>query len=180
MPGQPPTPARIDLKLRELNQLFNSLDPSPFLDRDLDRDAEEFIVSSAREAHGARAFELVVHLGTPPDPVRAAETPAAVRHYFAVRAEMKRRELRQLLRRGQTALLVGLAFLSVCLLLSANAAKLAQPTLAHVLGEGLTIVGWVAMWRPLEIFLYDWWPLYSLRRVKRRIREAPVEVREPD
>jgi hypothetical protein len=35
------------------------------------------------------------------------------------------------------------------------------------------------MWRPLEALLYDWWPLFSLRRVKRRIREAPVEVREP-
>ena len=37
--------ARIQLRLRELAQLFNSMDPSPFLDRDLDADAEEFIVS---------------------------------------------------------------------------------------------------------------------------------------
>ncbi len=58
----------INLKLRELNQLFNSMDPSPFIDRDLDQDAEEFIVSSAREAHGSRSYELVIHLATPPDP----------------------------------------------------------------------------------------------------------------
>src|SRR5688572_20900468 len=64
--------ARISLKLRELNQLFNSMDPSPFLDRDLDDDAEEFIVSSVRELHGSHAFELVVHLGSPPDPEKAA------------------------------------------------------------------------------------------------------------
>lgn len=48
---------RISLRLRELNQLFNSMDPSPFNDRDLDHDAEEFIVSSAREAHG-RGFPM--------------------------------------------------------------------------------------------------------------------------
>src|SRR4051812_36598729 len=38
-------PVRMNLKLRELAQLFNSMDPSPFLDRDLDHDAEEFIVA---------------------------------------------------------------------------------------------------------------------------------------
>lgn len=35
-------PARVSLKLRELNQLFNAMNHSPFLDRDLDDDAEEF------------------------------------------------------------------------------------------------------------------------------------------
>jgi hypothetical protein len=171
--------AKIHLKLRELNQLFNSLDPSPFLDRDLDADAEEFIVSSAREAHGSQAFELVVHLGTAPEPARAAETPAAVQHYFATRAELKRRELRLLLRRGQTALAIGLAFLVSCLLLANGAAGLAQPTLAKVLGEGLTIVGWVAMWKPLEIFLYDWWPVRAEWRDYRRLARMPVKLVPP-
>jgi hypothetical protein len=154
-----PASARISLKLRELNQLFNSMDPSPFIERDLDDDAEEFIVSSARELHGSRAFELVLHLGTEPDPKRAADTETAVRHYFAARAELKRREFRQLLRRGQTALLIGLVFLAVCLVLSGFVTTLLPNHAGQILREGLMIVGWVAMWRPLEIFLYDWWPL---------------------
>lgn len=154
-----PHPTRINLKLRELSQLFNSMDPSPFIDRDLDQDAEEFIVSSVREAHGSRAFELVVHLGTAPDAQRAAETEDAVRHYFAARAELKRREFRLLLRRGQTVLVIGLIFLAVCLTLSGLVAKMAPTQLTQILREGLMIVGWVAMWRPLELFLYDWWPL---------------------
>ena len=171
--------ARISLKLRDLNQLFNSMDPSPFLDRDLDHDAEEFIVSTAREAHGSRAFELVVHLGTPPDPQRAAETPSAVQHYFAARAELKHREFRQLLRRGQTALLIGLVFLVSCLLLGASAAKMLPGTLGGLLHEGLTIVGWVAMWRPLEIFLYDWWPLRDEWRGLHRLAHLQVRLLPP-
>ena len=150
---------RISLKLRELNQLFNSMDPSPFIDRDLDRDAEEFIVSSAREAHGSRAFELVIHLGTPPDPERAMETEDVVRHYFSVRAELKRREFRQLLRRGHSVLAIGLLFLATCLFLSGMVSKISPAALAKIFHEGLIIVGWVAMWKPLEIYLYDWWPL---------------------
>jgi len=64
--------APIELRLRELAQLFNSLDPSPFIDRDLDADAEEFIVSWARELPHHGELELVIHLATPPEPERAA------------------------------------------------------------------------------------------------------------
>jgi hypothetical protein len=152
-------PTRISVKVRELSQLFNSMDPSPFLDRDLDHDAEEFIVSSAREAHGSRSFELAIHLGTAPEPERARDTESAVQHYFAARAELKRREFRLLLRRGHSVLLVGLLFLSVCLLLSGVVTRIASTQVTEILREGLIIVGWVAMWRPLEIYLYEWWPL---------------------
>jgi hypothetical protein len=167
----PSHPARISLKLRELSQLFNSMDPSPFLDRDLDDDAEEFIVSSARELHDSHAFELVVHLGTPPDPERAAATEQAVQHYFAARAQLKQREFRLLLRRGYSVLAVGLLFLTSCLLLSGLVRNLFPNQLGVILREGLVIVGWVAMWRPLEIYLYDWWPLrqewHKLRSLSR-------------
>lgn len=179
-------PARISVKLRELSQLFNSLDPSPFIDRDLDHDAEEYIVSSAREAHGSRTFELVVHLGTAPEPALALETEKAVQHYFAVRAELKRREFRQLLRRGHSVLAIGLLFLAVCLLLSGIVEKLDPPALGKILHEGLMIVGWVAMWKPLEIYLYDWWPLWKelldLRRLARmrvRLVPSPPKPAEP-
>ena len=167
---------RINLKLRELNQLFNSMDPSPFIDRDLDHDAEEFIVSSAREAHGSRSFELVIHLATTPDPQRAAETQDAVQHYFSVRAELKRREFRLLLRRGQSVLAIGLLFLTTCLVLSGMAAKLSPRAMAKVLEEGLLIVGWVAMWKPLELFLYDWWPLRREWRDLQRLAHMRVRL----
>lgn len=173
---------RISLKLRELSQLFNSMDPSPFIDRDLDHDAEEFIVSSAREAHGSRSFELVVHLGTTPDSSLASETEGAVQHYFSVRAELKRREFRLLLRRGHSVLAIGLLFLTSCLFLSGLVAKLTPPALADILHEGLIIVGWVAMWKPLEIYLYDWWPLrkewLDLQRLARmRVRVVSPQAR---
>ena len=116
-------PARINLKLRDLAQLFNSMDPSPFLERDLDHDAEEFIVSWAHELPKGHGFELVIHLATPPETEKAAEVESAVKHYFATRAEMKQREFRLLLRRGHVSLSIGLLFLAVCLLASGLAAQ---------------------------------------------------------
>ena len=170
---------RISLKLRELSQLFNSMDPSPFIDRDLDHDAEEFIVSSAREAHGSGAFELVIHLGTRPDPQLASETEDAVQHYFSVRADLKRREFRLLLRRGHSVLAIGLLFLTSCLLLSGMVSKLAPAALTDILREGLIIVGWVAMWKPLEIYLYDWWPLRQEWLALQRLARMRVKVVPP-
>jgi hypothetical protein len=50
----------------------------------------------------------------------------------------------------------------------------------RVLSEGFTIIGWVAMWRPLEIYLYRWWPVRQLGRVYRKLGAADVVVRVGD
>jgi hypothetical protein len=49
-------------------------------------------------------------------------------------------------------------------------------TWATIAREGLTIAGWVAMWRPMEIYLYDWWPLRRRGRIYAKLSHAPVEV----
>lgn len=170
------SPISIRLQLRELAQLFNSMDPSPFLDRDLDADAEEFIVSWARETPHTEPLDLTIHLATTPPPGRAAEVEEAVRHYFANRAEMKRREFRLLMRQGRTSLLVGLVFLITCLGAGELIASLGHGTPSAILRESLTIGGWVAMWRPLEIYLYDWWPLRDERRVLERLSRMHVRI----
>ena len=173
------SPVTIRLQLRDLAQLFNSMDPSPFHDRDLDADAEEFIMSWARETPRAAAIDLEIHLSAPPPATKAADVEAAVRHYFANRAAMKQREFRLLLKRGRTSLLVGLLFLASCLLVSELLAKLGHGTISVIVKESLTIGGWVAMWRPLEIYLYDWWPVRDERRVLERLSRMAVRLVVP-
>src|ERR1019366_2027927 len=170
----PAEPARIQLRLRELAQLFNSMDPSPFVDRDLDQDAEEFILGGARELPAGREFELVIHLAEQPPADRAAGAEDAVRRYFASRGEMKGRELRQLLRRGRISLLAGLLFLGGCYLLSVLVGRLG--VFSGVAKEGLIIVGWVAKWRPLEIYLYDWWPVRAEQKLLLRLARMSVRL----
>ncbi len=106
----------IEVKLTELNQLFNSLDPSPFLERDLDHDAEEFIVSWAQEHPRKHDLKLVVHLAKHPADVADARQLVAdsVAHYFEYRAAMTLRELKRLMHEGRISLLIGLLFLGVC------------------------------------------------------------------
>jgi len=48
---------------------------------------------------------------------------------------------------------------------------------SRILDEGLLIIGWVALWRPLEIFLYDWWPIRRKQAVLRQLAVIPIDVR---
>jgi hypothetical protein len=104
---------------------------------------------------------------------------SAVHHYFAQRAEMKQREFRQLLRRGRISLVVGVLFLAVCLVLAELALKLSHGTFGEFASTSMTIVGWVAMWRPLEIYLYDWWPMRDERLNLERLGRMPVRLVTP-
>ncbi len=158
------------LALRHANQLFNSFDPSPFYEKDLDTAAEQFLVSWARELHPHAELKLTLYLKEPPaEPQPERWLEQAIRHNFGERLNLTRAELRALLRQGRASLLIGLAFLV--------ATELVASVSAGVLREGLVIAGWVAMWRPLQIYLYDWWPVLQKARLYGRMSRMPVELR---
>jgi hypothetical protein len=167
----------IDVRVSDIRQLFNSLDPSPFHEKDLDRDAEEFIVGWADEAPPRAQLELLVRL--PRDKVELADKSdlaRAMANYFSYRAAASRRRIRFQLREGRSALVIGLLFLVACMALRQFAGSMEQQGLRQVLQEGLVILGWVAMWRPLQIFLYDWWPVRHHARLYTRLASMPVKV----
>lgn len=170
------SPATIQLRLRDLAQLFNSMDPSPFHERDLDADAEEFIVGWAQEHPKDRELELEIYVNELPSREKTDGVEESLQHYFRMRSEAKEREFRRLMRRGRVSLAVGLLFLGSCFFLSELVAKLGYGTASEVLRESLTIGGWVAMWRPLEIYLYDWWPLRDERRLLERLARVRVRL----
>ena len=170
---------RIELRLRELAQLLDSMDPTPFHHKDLDPDAEEFIVGWARELPHKDDLELVVHLATRPDPDRAEGVEKAVCHYFSERAQVKDRELRLLLKRGRVSLAVGLVFLAACFAAGEMVGDGTGGSWTEFVKLGLHIAGWVAMWRPLEIFLYDWWPVRSDRQLMERLARMKVRLELP-
>ena len=102
----------------------------------------------------------------------------SVHQFYGRRADGERRRLRELFRRGRVSLVIGLGFLGVSSGL-ANALEAATRGhgLAAVLREELLIGGWVAMWRPLEVFLYDWWPIRDQARLFDRLASVPVAIR---
>jgi len=168
----------IDLEVRQSRQLFDTRDPAPFRERDLDADAVQYLLAAAQEIPRGRPLALVVTISDEPEP-RLAPTVIveAVRSHFLYEGEQIERRLREHLRRGQLILGVGLAVLVVFLTLAEVVSSLPIGHAREILREGLVITGWVAMWRPLEVLLYDWWPIIDERRRVRRMLDAPVSIR---
>ena len=166
---------RIELDLADVRQLFNSMDPSPFHEKDLDADAEEFLVGWAQEFPVHEPVSLVVHLKEAPPGWDPKAIELAVHHYFSYKADLNRLELRRLLDQGRASLGIGLAFLAGCTFLGEIAGR-GTGALAGALREGLTIAGWVAMWRPMQIYLYDWWPVRRRGRIYAKMSRMRVDV----
>jgi hypothetical protein len=169
----------IELRVEDVSQLFHTLDPFPFRERDLDKEAEEFIVSWARELPRDRPLRIVVHLPqTQASLPEAREIGAAISGYFGYRARITGLDLKELFRVGRGALAIGVAVLSFSVIVGHTVvARLAPQPVAGVIAESLLIFGWVANWRPIEIFLYDWWPLVRRRNLYRRLAAAQVELK---
>lgn len=171
-----PGVAAIQLKVQRVDQLFQTLDPFPFRHRDLDADVEEFIVGWAREAD--RRTPLAIRIQLPADQTQgedAAQVEAAFHNYFLSREAALELERRALFRTGRLSLAIGLTVLALCMILGqAISGLVPDGFLQRFLEEGIIIVGWVANWRPIEIFLFEWWPIARKRRLYRRLAVAPV------
>lgn len=168
---------RIELRLRTLDQLFDSFDPAPFHEKDLDGDAEQFIVSWAREypPDAPLVFRLHLHADQQPhDPERTVQ--GAMQNYFTYRAGLAKLDVRHTLQEGRATLVVGLLFLATCMVARELLVTFFTAEWLRFVQEGLLIVGWVAMWKPLELLLYDWWPVLRMRRIYENLARMRVEV----
>ena len=167
----------IEVQIARIGHLFSSLDPSPFGSRDLNEDAEEFIVDWAKELPLGAPIAILIHL-PPSEAIRSREIGlgASVLHYFQNRAEKYDRDLKEHFFNGWRYLAIGLPLLAVCLIASQFAAAVEPDALSRVIRESLIIVGWVANWKPIETFLYGWWPIVRTRNLYRRLLNARVEI----
>jgi hypothetical protein len=168
----------IEVRVLELKQLFNAIDPSPFREKDLDPAAEKFIVSWSQDLPTQGPLTLLVHVGgAAGGPEEACVLKEAVHANFSRSAEFSRRRLRQLFRVGRVSLLIGMAFLASSFALGrALGVLLGDVAFGSIARESLLIGGWVAMWKPLEIFLYDWWPIRAEARLHDRLAAMQVRI----
>jgi hypothetical protein len=166
----------LELTLKNVMQIFNSLDPSPFHEKDLDVVAEEYITDMVEDFPLPTPLALVIYL--PPEVCRTeaiSTLEPAIHHHFSYKAATARRNLRQLLLRGRTTLLIGVGFIFLVGAISSVLTSISHSGPASWIANGLLIVSWVAMWEPVNIFLYGWWPVRRKMKVYEKI--AAMEVR---
>ena len=145
--------ADIEIRIQRIEQLFDSLDPSPFREKSLDVDFEAYLRDCAGEQAPGIRLRLRIH--APPDLLeRRLDIESAIHaHFHFLQAQAERRH-RASQRRYRSIVAIGFAVLAASLLLRQLLADLHGP-LSEVLIEGLLVLGWVALWRPIEVLLFE-------------------------
>jgi hypothetical protein len=101
----------------------------------------------------------------------------AIRAYFLYESTLVISKLRKRHRSARYFFLIGLVTLIICLSLAQLIDSLkVLPRLTNIASVSLMIIGWVAMWHPIEALLYSWWPMREQRQYFDKIAKLNVEV----
>ena len=166
----------IEVTIGQPDELFDRLDPLPDISRHLDERVEQFIVHRAEEKRFDR-YALIVRC---PDARLSADEVAAlsdaIRRYFSHRTEEESAKLSSLISEGRRDLVIGLLFLFICGMLGLLVVRVSPPALGLFVEQGLLILGWVALWRPVDVFLYELRPLRLRRNILGALSTMDVRV----
>ncbi|QCG95359.1 hypothetical protein E6C67_15950 [Azospirillum sp. TSA2s] len=171
----------IDIRLRHLSQLFDSLDPSPFREGALTKEAEVYLTKKVQDLPDEKPVRIVIHL--PADDAMRRLQPdiaAAFTGHFAFCERIESKQFKEALRAWRQSALIGFAVLSICLFLAWQIAhNLPARPLTRILQESFVILGWVSVWKPIETALYELLPPAKRRRRRllRRLATADVILR---
>lgn len=162
----------IELRIERLDQLFDSLDPAPFYAKALDRNAEAYLLECAGEHSTLQSLSVEIHA---PERLSGhlADMTGAIHAHFARAHKQAERRHRKRRRIGRFALAAGVATLAAALLLRRWVETIAGST-GEVLAEGLLILAWVALWRPIETIGFDSWGCREERRLLTKLSSVPV------
>ena len=168
------SPGAIDVRVNRLAQLFDSMDPSPFHEKSLDAAAHRYILECALEHTPGEPLRLRLHLPHSSESETSGAS-RAIHNHFRLEAEQARRVLRRRMRVGRFSLLAGVVILALCSLLrSVLPATLGGPM--GFIGEGLLILGWVALWRPVDVLLFERWESRDEQRWLEQLSAIPIDI----
>jgi len=169
----------IEINLSSVAQLFNSFDPAPFHEKELDTAAENYIVDTVKDFPEKTQFRIVIYV---PDckicAEQAEKIPRAIKNHFEYKMRVQDRKFRARFRHGRWTLLIGLTFLAIALIArQAVSAYLADSHLiAQIFADALLIIGWAAMWEPVTILLYELWPITRTKKTYEKISQMEISV----
>ena len=169
----------IQIQVDSADEILDSKDPAPFKGQILDDDFLDYIESLSDETSHKTPLRIniVIEKQLPHQtPTNSAIISQALKEHFEYKIERKKGEIRKYLRTARLFLIMGLVLLSICLMIAHTLLRSEESLLRSALREGVIIFGWVSMWRPLEIMMFDWYPHYDRIRYFRKISNAQVHI----
>lgn len=142
----------------------------------LDKDIDAFMMEKAGSFHRNADIQINIYVKT-----GAAgdekEVVDAIRRHFSYSHERTTKQLRHTLNLGWRSLVIAFVFL---LLMYSIANKLvpqlSQGEFTTPVRELFIILGWVALWRPAELLLYDWFPMRKNARLLEKLSQCKIVI----
>jgi len=165
----------IDVWLATPEQMFDNRDPAPFRERDLDPGLVAYLMGAAEDLAPHGPFRIVIWFPT----ARPIEDVAhGLRAHLDYELEILERRRRRQRRTGQVSLLLALTLLVALQMLAQLLLELPDSSVRNAIREGLVILSWVVLWRPIDLLIYEWIPVRRQRKLLHRLRAAAVDVRQ--
>jgi hypothetical protein len=169
-----PSTGPIQVRVDTIEHLFNPMDPQPLNFRDLDVEIATWITDWADEQRRGVPISIMVVVSDDSAAAREQMVIDGIHNHFAYRRWAAGRQLSRLFKSGRTSLAIGLLVLIVLTTITRLIEGPSNSAFTDLVQEGLTIAPWVAMWRPMETFLYDWWPIRAELRTFDRLAESTI------
>jgi hypothetical protein len=167
--------AEITLQILNINELLRS-PISPYRKRTLRSDAEEFIFEEAEALSRKTAINIKVHLALSEIKYKD-DIATAIHRHFCYRREQSQKELKRVFQYGWRTLFIALGLLAIIFSLTEIAIRfMPDNRIVLFIRESFIILGWVVLWRPLELLLYDWYPIKIKINLYYRLEDSKVEV----
>ena len=168
--------SEIMLQLNDVSQLLIAADSIFYRKRMLTPDAEELIIEEAKKLSANDQIEINIHVRSD-TANRKEEVSTAIQEHFTYRRKKSERQLRSVIKLGWKSLLFSIALLAFLVSLTFVLVKLLpEGTLFITFRELLVILGWVALWRPADILLFDWRPIKRELILFRKLEQSNVHV----
>lgn len=163
----------IQVRVATVRDIFNPMDPTPLEERSLNPEVADWIEEWAEDLEKDKPITVEIYVADGQYAGREQAIVNGLHNHFEYREWQEGRELRKLLRQGRFSLLIGV-FAFAGFNAAARLIGTSGNPIIEVIHEGLAVLGWISMWKPLEILLFDWWPIRREQRACRRLAEAEV------
>lgn len=164
----------IGLQVDRIDDLFQSFDPAPMNRRALSAEVDAFVLDQI-EVHSPPE-EVSLRIVLPESEAACCDAvQSAFRDHFARATIRKQEALRRHFAVGQRMLGSAIVVALILVLLSQVIAEVSDIAIVQKIANGISIVVWVTLWRPIEFMIYDWRAMDRQMKTYRRLSKARVQ-----
>lgn len=174
----------IELKLNALSDLLNVKNLDVFPTKYLDSDAADYLYSEANKIIKLKRDSYALKVFLPKKDIESDTgelVTTMVHDYFAYKAKLSSQDIKINFVRGRRSIVVVASFVAFCFALGYMLMKIITDEDLKLLVQGVFVIAmWVAVWNPVDTFLFAWWPMGRDKKIYDKLASMPIEVISKD